>query len=118
MNSENVSWAVAMLRAVQRKLELDADEDFRVDRGAGEALETAICALEKPDAELENEGGLPPTRELAVRILDVFENKLDELGISLPSEDRTGEKGEARIFGDTYYELEDRITEILDEVRK
>lgn len=55
------------------------------------------------------------TRGAAIEILDLFEEVLDRHGINIPDEDRCGEEGEACIYGSTYYELEDAITEILSE---
>ena len=46
-------------------------------------------------------------------IIDIFEELLDKLDITLPDEWREGEEDEARIFGDTYYELENKIVERL-----
>lgn len=46
-------------------------------------------------------------------IIDIFEELLDRLDIALPDERREGEEDEARIFGDTYYELENKIIERL-----
>ena len=46
-------------------------------------------------------------------IIDIFEELLDRLDITLPDKWREGEEDEARIFGDTYYELEDKIVERL-----
>ena len=46
-------------------------------------------------------------------IIDIFEELLDRLDITLPDEWREGEEDEARIFGDTYYELENKIVERL-----
>ena len=46
--------------------------------------------------------------------LDIFEELLDRLDITLPDKWREGEEDEARIFGDTYYELESKIIERLD----
>ena len=50
-------------------------------------------------------------------IIDIFEELLDRLDITLPDEWREGEKDEARIFGDTYYELENQIGERLKKER-
>ena len=55
-----------------------------------------------------------PNRELAIKIIDEFENLLSIYNIKLPSEDRENDETEACIFGKNYYELEDTITEILD----
>ena len=46
-------------------------------------------------------------------IIDIFEELLDRFDITLPDKWREGEKDEARIFGDTYYELENKIVERL-----
>ena len=46
-------------------------------------------------------------------IIDIFEELLDSLDITLPDQWREGEEDEARIFGDTYYELENKIVERL-----
>ena len=46
-------------------------------------------------------------------IIDVFEELLDRLDITLPDKWREGEEDEARIFGDTYYELEEKIVKRL-----
>ena len=57
-----------------------------------------------------NEANLTNT---AADIIDIFEELLDKLDITLPDEWREGEEDEARIFGDTYYELESKIVERL-----
>lgn len=49
----------------------------------------------------------------AIAICSVFEELLNEYDITIPSKDRTGAEDEARIFGEVYYELEDKIKEIL-----
>ena len=49
----------------------------------------------------------------AIAICSVFEELLNKYDITIPSEDRTGAEEEARIFGEVYYELEDKIKEIL-----
>ena len=46
-------------------------------------------------------------------IIDIFEELLDRLDITLPDKWREGEENEARIFGDTYYELENKIVKRL-----
>lgn len=52
-------------------------------------------------------------RNTADDIIDIFEELLDKLDITLPDKWRSGEEDEARIFGDTYYELENKIVERL-----
>ena len=53
------------------------------------------------------------TRGIAIMILDIFEGMLEEKGIMIPDEDREGDEGEACLYGSTYYELEDAVTELL-----
>ena len=53
-------------------------------------------------------------REIATWIIEKFEELLQLRGIKIPSDDRTGDKTEACIFGSEYYELEDQITNILE----
>lgn len=52
-------------------------------------------------------------RNTADDVIDIFEELLDRLDITLPDKWREGEEDEARIFGDTYYELENKIVERL-----
>jgi len=52
-------------------------------------------------------------RELAIRILDEFEEMLEKYNIDIPEEDREGNEGEARIYGRNWYFLEDAITELI-----
>ena len=52
-------------------------------------------------------------RKAAIKIMEIFEEFLDRKDITIPSEDREGNPEEARIYGCEYYELEDKITEIL-----
>lgn len=52
-------------------------------------------------------------RNISAEICDVFEELLDRFDITIPSNDRTGEETEARIFGEPYVELEDAVTDIL-----
>lgn len=49
----------------------------------------------------------------AYEIVEVFEDLLDEHGIIIPDEDRTGSEDEASIYGCTYYNLCDKIAEII-----
>ena len=52
-------------------------------------------------------------RILAIRILELFEDVLEEKNITIPDEDRTGSDEEARLYGMTYANLEDAIVEVL-----
>lgn len=64
----------------------------------------------------EDENTMNTTNNLtniADDIIDIFEELLDRLDITLPDKWREGEEDEARIFGDTYYELENKIVERL-----
>lgn len=57
-----------------------------------------------------NEANLTNTAD---DIIDIFEELLDRLDITLPDKWREGEEDEARIFGDAYYELENKIVKRL-----
>lgn len=52
-------------------------------------------------------------RGVAIRILDIFEEMLENKGISIPDEERTGDESEACLYGMTYAELENAIEELL-----
>lgn len=52
-------------------------------------------------------------RNVSADICDTLEDLLERYDITIPSEDRTGDESEARIYGTTYSELEDNITWIL-----
>ena len=54
-------------------------------------------------------------RDIAIQILDEFEELLDEHHIMIPSADRTGRPEEACLYGEEYRQLEDAITDILVE---
>ncbi len=55
-------------------------------------------------------------RKVAIKIIDEFEKLLDRYNIKLPSRDREGNEEEAAIYGTEYFELEDKITDILDKM--
>ena len=63
------------------------------------------------DADLRNDD--VDLRNTADELIDIFEELLDRLDITLPDKWREGEEDEARIFGDAYYELENKIVERL-----
>ena len=63
------------------------------------------------DADLRNDD--VDLRNTADDLIDIFEELLDRLDVTLPDKWREGEEDEARIFGDTYYELENKIVERL-----
>ena len=54
-------------------------------------------------------------REVAITILDSFEDLLEELGITIPDQMREEDEGEARLYGLNYYQMEDSIYNILKE---
>lgn len=56
------------------------------------------------------------SRELAIAILDTFENMLDEKNITIPDEEdaERDPDNSARLYGLTYYDLEDKIQAILE----
>ena len=51
--------------------------------------------------------------EFARAIIEIFEEKLDELDITLPDKLKLSEKNQARIFGNNYFDLEDQISELI-----
>ena len=53
------------------------------------------------------------TRGIAIKILDIFEDMLEEKGIKIPDYCREGNEDEACLYGTTYFKLEDKITELL-----
>jgi len=57
-------------------------------------------------------------QEFAAEILEIFEEKLEELNVTLPNSDREGKDDEARIFGSDYYDLEDKVAELLRNNKK
>jgi hypothetical protein len=56
-----------------------------------------------------------PLRQLAIRILDEFEELLAEKNVVIQSDDREGREEEACLYGSEYYGLEDAIVGILVE---
>ncbi|MBR3794408.1 MAG: hypothetical protein IKK34_00065 [Clostridia bacterium] len=52
-------------------------------------------------------------RGVAIRILDIIEEMLENKGIMIPDEDRTGNESEACLYGMTYADLENAIEELL-----
>lgn len=52
-------------------------------------------------------------RNTSADICDLFEELLDKYNINIPSKDRTGDETEARLYGESYSDLEDSVTEIL-----
>lgn len=55
-------------------------------------------------------------RLFSAAICDLFEDLLEQHDITIPSNDREGEDGEARIYGDVYFDLEAKVTKVLAEL--
>ena len=55
-------------------------------------------------------------RRYAADICNWFEHLLDKYDITIPDEDRTGSEDEARLYGVSYYGLEQAVTEVLREL--
>lgn len=53
-------------------------------------------------------------RKIAIRIIDEFEVLLSKYEIKLPNKDRQNNEEESCIYGEAYYDLEDKIIEILN----
>lgn len=54
--------------------------------------------------------------EYAGAVLNLIEDLLEENDITIPDEDREGDEGEARLYGGTYYELEEKIVDIMQDI--
>ena len=54
-------------------------------------------------------------KELSTEIIDEFEELLNDKNISVPDKNREWTEDEARIFGETYNNLESRVTSVLDD---
>ena len=54
-------------------------------------------------------------RELAVLIIEKFEDFLDEKGIVIPNEEKAEDDAASNIYGSDYYKLEDEIMDLLGE---
>lgn len=52
-------------------------------------------------------------RQTSKDICNLFEDLLSKHDIMIPDDYREGNEGEACIYGETYCELEDRVTKIL-----
>ena len=52
---------------------------------------------------------------IAIKILSEFEEMLDRKDVTIPDSHRIGDPDEARLYGETYYEMEDKIIDILSE---
>jgi len=116
---------IAFANRIGIKLSLELAEEVaqEIANGFGNRFHEFIIEKIKEFTETSNEsecnesdsgdGDLDPRRKIAINVLSKFEEFLDNHDITIPSSDRTGEKGEARLFGSEYYELEDSITEII-----
>ena len=54
-------------------------------------------------------------QEITLLIMEQFENILDKNDITIPYNNREGNENESRIYGETQYQLEDTINDILTE---
>ena len=52
-------------------------------------------------------------RKYSVEIVELFEELLEKHDITIPDEDRTGDESEARLYGFTYWDLEDEVVSVL-----
>lgn len=53
-------------------------------------------------------------RQFSVSILNAVESLLDSKDITIPNDDREGDQDEGRLYGRDYYELEEVVVRILD----
>lgn len=68
----------------------------------------------KTDEEYYENSEISPQRTLAISILSEFEELLERHNLTIPDVDRDGNEEEARLYGSTYYSLEDKITEMIE----
>ncbi|MBQ7818586.1 MAG: hypothetical protein IJ341_02695 [Bacteroidales bacterium] len=52
-------------------------------------------------------------RNISANICSLFEDVLDVHNLTVPDSERAGDESEARLYGETYSDLEDSITTIL-----
>ena len=61
-------------------------------------------------------------RLIAATICELFEELLDKHDITIPDDDRTGDEGEARLYGLTYFNLElevtDELRSLIEQIKK
>ena len=55
-------------------------------------------------------------REYSIEIMELFEELLEKHNITIPDADRTGDESEARLYGCTYYDIEEEVVSILNEL--
>ena len=67
------------------------------------------------EAIIENMG---INRGLAILIIDKFEDLLAKNNIKIPDDEREFRADESCVYGATYYELEEEITELLNQFIK
>lgn len=71
----------------------------------------------KTDEKYYEDGEISPQRQLAIDIIEEFEDLLEANNLTIPDRDREGNEDEARIYGINYYNLEDKVTEILEKAK-
>jgi len=54
-------------------------------------------------------------RELAMKLIEPMEKLLESHDILIPDSERTGDESEAALFGMAYHQLEDKITQLIQE---
>jgi DNA-binding Lrp family transcriptional regulator/DNA-directed RNA polymerase subunit M/transcription elongation factor TFIIS len=73
---------------------------------------------EEEEEEAQREFPDELEKDVAIQILDEFEELLERKNVSIPSDDREGSKEEARLYGKEYYDLEEAIIRILNRNNK
>jgi hypothetical protein len=80
-------------------------------------MSTILTSINPKTNELEInnviEDSMDKERQIAIKILAIIEQFLDDEDITIPDNDRTGAEDEARLYGPNYYYLEDKITDLL-----
>lgn len=93
-------------------------EDIVQEMPTSDLLERFRAAIDYKGVHItsvwELENNMSTARSLAIDILEMFEDILDEHGIKVPDADRSGNEDEAALYGMTYADLEDKIVELLE----
>ena len=97
-------------------LSLDQVEELAeaIAGGFGSQLDEFVTNMIREFGErIEKQEGVK-TQQKEIDILAEFEELLERYDITIPSRDRQGEEGEARLYGSEYYNAEERVLTIIE----
>ena len=105
-----------LINAIYQPCEYEVMREALMELGYTKEELDYLCYMAKQEVEIyPTENNRDEIREKVSAILDSFEDLLEEKNITIPSDDRTGEESEARLFGCEYYDLEDKIVNIISD---